>query len=227
MNAPELRRLLKGKSPKVILMAILVGGFVLILPFWLVSTPEQKQHITVDTTALKKVETAVGLLDILPAEQKHLQQMLKPSLPGKPKNFEENVWLKDLKTVLKAEVSDPAELESIARWVYLYSIRHDLSPELILAVIAVESQFDRFAISKAGARGLMQVMPFWKQTLGSKADNLFKIETNIRYGSAILKLYLDRYRKMSSALAAYNGSLGNHKYPNKIFAKMKQFKARL
>jgi len=191
MNAPELRRLLKGKSPKVILMAILVGGFVLILPFWLVSTPEQKQHITVDTTALKKVETAVGLLDILP------------------------------------EVPDPAELESIARWVYLYSMRHDLSPELILAVIAVESQFDRFAISKAGARGLMQVMPFWKRKLGSKADNLFKIETNIRYGSAILKLYLDRYRKMSSALAAYNGSLGNHKYPNKIFAKMKQFKARL
>jgi len=227
MNAAELRRLLNGRSPKLILVAILIIGFVLILPFWQLSSPEQKQHITAETTSLKKVETAVGPLDILPSEEKRLQEMLKPSTTAESDNFEENVWIKDLKTVLRSQVSDPAEVESIARWVYLYSMRHELSPELILAVIAVESQFDRFAVSNVGARGLMQVMPFWKKKLGSSEDNLFKIETNIRYGSAILRTYLDRYKTLSRALGAYNGSLGNRKYPNRIFAKMKQFKAKL
>jgi soluble lytic murein transglycosylase-like protein len=224
MNSAELRRLLNNKSPKAILVIILLAGFMLTLPFWLLSTPEQKQRIVAETTAQQKVESAVGLLDMLPAEREHLQSMLKPSTDESLKNFEENVWLKDLKTLMQGEVPDPEEADAIARWVYLYSMRHDLPPELILAVIAVESQFDRFAISNVGARGLMQVMPFWKEELGSKEDNLFNIETNIRYGSAILRLYLDRYGDLVRALAAYNGSLGRRTYARKVLTMMKRFK---
>jgi len=225
LNTVELRRLLKGKSPKSILAGMLIVGFLLTLPLWLLGTPEQKQRITAETTAQKKVESVVGLLDMLPDEREHLQSMLQPSSKSALQEFEKNVWMQDLETVIQSVVADPEEAETIARWVYLYSRRHNLSPELILAVIAVESHFDRFAVSNVGARGLMQIMPFWKKELGSKEDNLFNIETNIRYGSAILRIYLNRYGKMSRALAAYNGSLGRQKYPNKVFAKMKRFKA--
>ncbi|MFQ5355439.1 MAG: lytic transglycosylase domain-containing protein [Mariprofundaceae bacterium] len=204
---------------------MLIVGFLLTLPLWLLGTSEQKQRITAETTTQKKVESVVSLLDMLPDEREHLQSMLQPSSGESVQDFERNVWMQDLGTVIQSVVPDPEEAEAIARWVYLYSKRHDLSPELILAVIAVESHFDRFAVSNVGARGLMQIMPFWKKELGSKEDNLFNIETNIRYGSAILRIYLNRYGKMSKALAAYNGSLGRKKYPNKVFAKMKRFKA--
>ena len=120
---------------------------------------------------------------------------------------------------------DEAEAEAIARWVYLYSVRFELSPELVLGLISVESNFDHFAVSNVGARGLMQVMPFWKKELGSSSDNLFEIETNIRYGCAIIRHYIKRYKRVDRALAAYNGSLGRSKYPNKVFAQMRRFKA--
>ena len=71
----------------------------------------------------------------------------------------------------------------------------------------------------------MQVMPFWKKELGSEQDSLFDIETNIRYGAAILRIYIDRYGKISRALGAYNGSLGHSKYPRKVFKQVERFKS--
>jgi len=216
---------LRGASPKAILAAILIVGFVVTLPLWLASTPEQKQQLTQTTTTLHMVEKNVGILDMQPDEQAQLRQMLKPSAGKGQASFEQKIWLKDIQRVVKPWVYDSTEAEALARWVYIYSQRFDLSPELILSVISVESQFDHFAISNAGARGLMQVMPFWKEKLGSKDDNLFEIETNIRYGCAILRMYKNRYGKLSRALAAYNGSLGNKKYPARVYAQMKRFKA--
>ncbi|MDQ6959485.1 MAG: transglycosylase SLT domain-containing protein [Mariprofundaceae bacterium] len=211
--------------PKAILAGILLVGFLATLPFWLMGTPEQKQRLAQTTTVLNIVETHVGILDMQPAEQAHLRQMFQPPKKDAVNNFEKAVWQKDIQQVIKPWVPDPVEAQTLARWVYIYSQRFDLSPELILSVIAVESQFDHFAISNAGARGLMQVMPFWKDKLGSEEDNLFEIETNIRYGCAILRVYKDRYGTLARALAAYNGSLGNTKYPARIYAQMKRFKA--
>ncbi len=226
MNASELRARLGGIAPKTILAGIMLGGFLGTLPFWLLSTPEQKQRLTQETATLQVVEKNVGFLDLQAEERVHLRQMLKPSeKQSGTHNFDREVWLKDIQQVIRPWVPDQVEATALARWVYIYSQRFDLSPDLILAVIAVESQFDHFAISNVGARGLMQVMPFWKDKLGSRDDNLFAIETNIRYGCAILRMYMDRYGSLTRALAAYNGSLGNKGYPARIYTQMKRFKA--
>jgi soluble lytic murein transglycosylase-like protein len=106
----------------------------------------------------------------------------------------------------------------ILRLAHREARRAGLPPELVLAVINVESNFDRFAISNAGAEGLMQVMPFWLDEIGHPDDNLFDIGTNLRLGCTILKLYLKReHGNMHRALARYNGSIGEHWYPQRVF----------
>ena len=97
------------------------------------------------------------------------------------------------------------------------AMRAGLDPHLVLAVIDVESHFRKYAVSKSGARGYMQVMPFWVEQLGGKSDNLFAERTNLRYGCVILRHYLDREKgNLSNALARYNGSLGQRDYPNRV-----------
>jgi len=91
-----------------------------------------------------------------------------------------------------------------------------------MAVIDIESNFNRYAQSHVGAQGLMQVMPFWKKEYGHSDDDLFNPHVNISYGCKILRYYLDRYDTPEKALAAYNGSLGKSKYPNKVFARLKK-----
>jgi len=210
-----------------VLAGILILGFCITLPFWLLSTPEEKQNMVENTATIDLIEQSTGRLDILPEKEKNaLRKMLQqPKQDKEPIDFEQQVWEQDIRKLIQQWVPNKQEAQSIARWVYFYSVRFDLSPELMLGLIAVESRFDHFAISNVGARGLMQVMPFWKKELGQESDNLFEVETNIRYGSAILRHYVDRYKTLDRALAAYNGSLGKHKYPNKIFAQMQHFKA--
>lgn len=202
-------------------------GFAITLPFWILSTPEERQSMVENTATIEVIEQSTGPLAIIPEKEKdELRKMLQqPKNDEETVDFEQQVWEKDIRKVIQAWVPNEQEAQSIARWVYFYSVRFDLSPELMLGLISVESRFDHFAVSNVGARGLMQVMPFWKKELGSENDNLFEIETNIRYGSAILRHYIDRYKSLDRALAAYNGSLGKHKYPNKIFAQMRRFKA--
>jgi soluble lytic murein transglycosylase-like protein len=202
----------------------MVVGFVLTIPAWLNSNTEDKQHL--EQTAVKQIiEKNLGLLDIEPQEKEELRQMLEPAKQPKQQDFEQTVWVKDIIATIRPWVADADEAQTIARWVYVYSKKQKLSPELILGIIAVESQFDHFAVSNVGAVGLMQVMPFWKKELGKPDDNLLSIETNVRYGCAIIRHYIDRYKTMDRALGAYNGSLGRMKYPNKVYAKMKKFKA--
>ncbi|PCI45272.1 MAG: lytic murein transglycosylase [Proteobacteria bacterium] len=209
------------------LAGILVLGFCITLPFWILSTPEERQSMVENTATIDVIEQSTGPLDILPETEKNeLREMLQqPKETKGTVDFEQQVWEQDIRKVIQRWVPNEQEAQSIARWVYFYSVRFDLSPELMLSLISVESRFDHFAVSNVGARGLMQVMPFWKKELGSESDNLFEIETNIRYGSAILRYYIDRYKTLDRALAAYNGSLGKHKYPNKIFTQMRRFKA--
>jgi len=202
----------------------MIAGFVVTIPVWLNSNTEDKQHLA--QTAVKQiVEKNVGLLEIEPQEKEELRQMLEPAKKSEQQDFEQTVWVQDIIATISPWVADANEAKTIAHWVYVYSKRQKLSPELILGVIAVESQFDHFAVSNVGAVGLMQVMPFWKKELGKTDDNLLSIETNVRYGCAIIRHYLDRYKTYDRALGAYNGSLGRMKYPNKVYAKMKKFKA--
>jgi len=127
------------------------------------------------------------------------------------------VWLADKSNRLATFIDDPGERLELLRAIYREARKADLQPELVLAVIEVESAFDRFAISVVGARGLMQIMPFWLDEIGRPDDNLFHIDTNLRMGCAILRHYLDKENgDLIRALARYNGSLGRHDYPLRV-----------
>lgn len=98
------------------------------------------------------------------------------------------------------------------------SRRADLDTQLILGLIQVESRFRQYAVSGVGAKGLMQVMPFWQKYIGHADHNLFDVRTNLRYGCTILRHYNNLEKgNMHNALARYNGSLGRDKYPNAVF----------
>ncbi len=132
--------------------------------------------------------------------------------------FEAEVWLTDMSSRLGNTVASPEERVEILRQVHYEATRAKLEPEMVLAVIQVESNFDRFAISRAGAQGLMQIMPFWLEEIGRPGDNLFHIGTNLRLGCTILKYYLELERgHMARALARYNGSAGESWYPMRVF----------
>jgi soluble lytic murein transglycosylase-like protein len=137
--------------------------------------------------------------------------------------FDAEVWLTDMSSRLQSRVEDPRERLQILREIHYEARRSGLEPELVLALINVESNFDRFAISSAGARGLMQIMPFWLEELGRPDDNLFDINTNLRFGCTILNIYLEREKgDMRRALARYNGSVGQNWYPQRIYKALRR-----
>ncbi len=131
--------------------------------------------------------------------------------------FDAEVWLLDMSTRLKRIIKDDKERLTILRNVHKEAKNANLQPELVLALIHTESHFDHFAISVVGARGLMQVMPFWRKEIGHPNDNLHEITTNLRYGCTILRYYLDMEKgDIPAALARYNGSRGSRKYSDKV-----------
>ncbi|WP_430462348.1 lytic transglycosylase domain-containing protein [Thalassolituus sp. LLYu03] len=131
--------------------------------------------------------------------------------------FDAQVWLVDMSGRLEKRMPDNKKRMEFLSLVHREAARASLSPELVLSVIHVESAFDRFAISRVGAQGYMQVMPFWKKEIGRPDDNLMNAATNLRYGCTILKHYLDKEKgDWIRALARYNGSLGRTKYPEKV-----------
>ncbi len=132
-------------------------------------------------------------------------------------HFDAQVWLMSSTPKVVRYVSDEDERTLLLQDVYREAARHDLDPDLILSVIQIESAFDRFAVSVAGAQGLMQVMPFWRTEIGRPQDNLTNVSTNIKYGSAILAHYLNVSRgDLVDALARYNGSRGKLNYPELV-----------
>jgi soluble lytic murein transglycosylase-like protein len=133
------------------------------------------------------------------------------------KDLDTRVWVRAITPRVGKHFKDEDSARQFLALVRYEAMRAGLDPHLVLAVIDVESHFRKYAVSRAGARGLMQVMPFWVEQLGGKSDNLFQERTNLRYGCVILRHYLDRERgNMSNALARYNGSLGQPHYPQKV-----------
>jgi len=144
------------------------------------------------------------------------------SLDSFEDHYAGQVWLTDMSARLSRQVRDPEERVEILTRVHYEATRADLPPELVLAVIDVESNFDRFAISVAGARGLMQIMPFWLEEIEVPNANLMHIDTNLRFGCTILKYYLDMENgDWKRALGRYNGSLGKRRYPNLVLDKLR------
>lgn len=129
-------------------------------------------------------------------------------------------WLSSMSENLERRIPDPYYRIRLLKAVAVESRRAGLDPQLVLSVIDIESNFDRHARSHAGAQGLMQVMPFWKEVYGNVEDDLYNPLVSLRYGCTILRHYLDKYPSATQALAAYNGSLGREIYPNKIFKRL-------
>jgi soluble lytic murein transglycosylase-like protein len=139
-----------------------------------------------------------------------------------PDHFDAQVWLTDMSARLERQVKDPEERLEILKRVHYEATERDLAPELVLAVIDIESNFDHYAISVAGARGLMQIMPFWLEEMDEAEENLMHIDTNVRFGCTILRYYMDiENDDMRRALGRYNGSLGKRKYPNKVLERLR------
>lgn len=133
-------------------------------------------------------------------------------------HFDAQVWLMDMSKRLEKKLPDHEYRIELLKNIHYEATRARLEPELVLAVIHVESNFNPFAISTAGARGLMQVMPFWLKEIGKPGDSLFRVETNLRYGCTILRYYLDKENgDRVRALARYNGSTGKRWYPALVY----------
>ena len=133
------------------------------------------------------------------------------------RDMETRVWVRAMTRRVAGRFADEEQARQFLALVRYEAMRAGLDPHLVLAVIDVESKFRKYAVSSAGARGLMQVMPFWVKEIGEPGHNLFHERTNLRYGCTILRHYLDRERgNMANALARYNGSLGQSAYPNNV-----------
>jgi len=128
-------------------------------------------------------------------------------------------WLAEMDRRLAGRIPDRHQRLELLRTVQYEATRARLDPQLVLGVIEVESAFRKYAVSRAGARGYMQVMPFWVKLIGQPSHNLFHLRTNLAYGCAVLRHYLDLERgDYFRALGRYNGSLGKPEYPNLVLA---------
>ena len=187
---------LKRQSRSLLPLAALLGALMSVhLPTATAATSERPDE-AMRRTLIKAIESSDSFKD----------------------RFDAEVWLTDMSHRLETRVKDPKERLTILKTVHYEAQRAELEPELVLALIDVESRYDRFAISSAGAQGLMQIMPFWLDEIGHPEDNLFHITTNIRLGCTILKYYLNREKgNLYRALARYNGSVGKYWYPNLVF----------
>ena len=128
-------------------------------------------------------------------------------------------WLTEMSRRLEKRIPDRQARLELLKTVRYEAQRAGLDPQMVLGLIQVESGFRKYAVSSAGARGLMQVMPFWVKLIGSKDSNLFHLRTNLRFGCTIMRHYLDLEKgDLFRALGRYNGSLGKPEYPDMVRA---------
>ncbi len=144
----------------------------------------------------------------------------RPSFDGIDQRLAYLRWLGEMSERLKRRKTDRHARIDFLETLWYESRRAGLETSLVLGLIQVESGFRKYAISRVGARGYMQVMPFWARLIGDgDVSRLFHLQTNLRFGCVILRHYLDRERgDLFMALGRYNGSRGRAEYPNAVFA---------
>lgn len=167
------------------------------------------------------LSTAVGAMQEPDPELRRLLLQAVNDAESFQHRFEAEVWLSDMSDRLirfvPRALPEAAERLDFLKLVHKEAKLAKIPPELVLAVIEIESRFDRFAVSTAGAQGYMQVMPFWLKEMNRPYDNLFHAKTNLRMGCTILRYYMDREKNnLVPALARYNGSYGRTHYSHKV-----------
>ncbi|WP_320825644.1 lytic transglycosylase domain-containing protein [Reinekea sp.] len=179
-------------------------------------------------TLFYKIIASLGVISLLWASNlaradgadTELASALNSAL-NQPNAFEDpyvgQVWLTSMSKPLSRWVPDAEQRLALLTQIHQEAVRAGLEPGLVLALIQVESAFNSYAISYAGARGMMQIMPFWKQEIGRDDDNLLDTATNLRYGTTILAHYISIEKgSVIRALARYNGSRGQTWYPKRV-----------
>ena len=174
------------------------------------------------------LSNALGANVLGTIEEAILDPALDPTLVSKLKlaaaaapsfdnHYDAQVWLVSKDLPLSALIKDADQRLKLLTLIHSEATLAKVSPEIVLALIEVESGFDSYAVSSAGAQGIMQVMPFWKKEIGRPEDNLINMQTNLRYGCTILKHYLDiEQGRLADALARYNGSYGQYWYAERV-----------
>jgi soluble lytic murein transglycosylase-like protein len=148
--------------------------------------------------------------------QKSISDLAAPKLMF-ASDTEGQAWMDEMSQRLSKRLPDATYRQEFLRSVHYEATRAGLDPQLVLGLIQVESGFKKYAVSSVGARGYMQVMPFWVKSIGNSDHNLFHLRLNLRYGCTILRHYLDMERgDLYRALGRYNGSLGKPQYPNLV-----------
>ena len=170
--------------------------------------------------------------EVLKLETQQLMSQMIADSPPKISSFtskeEEAYWISSMQKHLSRFSRNVDDSEMLLRTVHYEATRAGLDPTLVLGLMQVESGFKKYALSSVGAKGYMQVMPFWVDIIGKKDHNLFHIRTSLRYGCTILRHYLDIEKgNMFRALGRYNGSLGKAPYPNAVFAAQDKFRREL
>jgi soluble lytic murein transglycosylase-like protein len=160
-----------------------------------------------------------------------LSNAIADARPPKPKidDINERIkylhWLGEMSTRLKHKLVDAQQRREFLETVWYEAKRAGLDPSMVLGLIQVESAFRKYAMSHVGARGYMQVMPFWTRVIGDRdPKKLFHMQTNLRYGCSILRLYLDQEKgDLFLALGRYNGSRGRAEYPDAVLSAWKRW----
>jgi soluble lytic murein transglycosylase-like protein len=143
----------------------------------------------------------------------------RPAVSSFKNPIEAADWLGEMSRRLEKRIPNREYRIDLLRSVHYEATRAGLDPQLVLGLMQVESGFRKYAVSSAGARGYMQVMPFWVKIIGRPDDSLFDLRTSLRYGCTILRHYLDIEKgDYFRALGRYNGSLGKPEYPNMVRA---------
>ncbi|ENG0237313.1 transglycosylase SLT domain-containing protein [Burkholderia multivorans] len=192
-------------------VGVLLAGAVLALPCRFAVAGAQVEE---QLSASVRAGLSASLSDLAAPEP------IFPSVAAK------TAWLTGKAELLAKRMPDVQDRIAFLKTVYYEATRAGLDPELVLGVIQTESNFRKYAVSSAGARGYMQVMPFWVKDIGRPSDDLFHLRTNLRYGCTILRYYLDVERgNLFLALGRYNGSRGQASYPNLVLASWSQWRS--
>jgi soluble lytic murein transglycosylase-like protein len=143
---------------------------------------------------------------------------IPPNINSFSSSTDENNWLDKEGKLIQNRIPDAFIRKNFLITVHYEAVRAGLDPDLILGLIQVESDFNKYAVSSVGARGFMQVMPFWINQIGNGQNDLFHLQTNLRFGCTILRFYLDQeHGNLFRALGRYNGSLGKAQYPMAVW----------
>ena len=190
-------------------MKVIIFILVLIFPIFSYAGNQQYENLKAETQQLMS----------------HMISDSPPTISSFDNKNEEILWINSMKKHLVKFSRNIDDSDNLLKTIHYESTRAGLDPVLVLGLIQVESGFKKYSLSEVGARGYMQVMPFWVDVIGKKDHNLFHLRTNLRYGCTILRHYLDIEKgNMSRALGRYNGSLGKPEYPNAVFAATNQFR---